>query len=724
MESFISFVPLKASAIVRPSEDTFIFSSISKWSKLEGKECVYEVPTEFDIVRTAENRDGSIDLYCLLETKNLQDLSKWDPLSSTEVDLSVNIDEHEWIPLLESLVDDWNKNGYHADIVVAKKQNHRRATGSRNEYKDKTAILIGLKSKLAIMEIELKCAFAMKSNKHIDFINTKAVSMLPLLAGQNGSNWRHLSECFDTNIIYSELGLAGYDYPDTLFLEGSQKCSLLCAKHYLQNKLNSFVDGGLYATTITSISPLKLSYLRSIFSSKHIMNLMKKYPSYILLTSDGIQFQSYSAALLDIVRKRFVRNILADISELRFWFSSAEGTSEVMISKRTKFKQIAIDHQVIFSYDEANNFISFTGSNESIQRAYKDIIIERLPGVKNIRFTLELDTIYKDFISGKKNGKLMKIMDLTKCAISLENDHSGNMLVVLQGDNIEQLKDSFTLLLQELPCEKSFFIPEAYHRPVIGAGGSVIQTIMRKYNVYIQFSNSFQLPQADWAFIRYDNVIIRCPSKNKANIQAAEEQLLNLSEQYSQIQNTVYVQMSPGQYKYLTHARENLSFISEIEKTYSCYISFPQSLPNGIFHLTIKGNDNGPEQAANALTSHFGREIEINVKDPISNKIISNGLLLPLTLNEVLLTHYDQTIRLTFSSEMTAKKLEKVFFLIETYIKDTNNRINSKKEISPYSSVAPLYGVGKTITDMPQVQSHSHSHTNAPMLNEYSQIRM
>lgn len=186
MESFISFVPLKASAIVRPSEYTFIFSSISKWSKLEGKECVYEAPTEFDIVRTAENRDGLIDLYCLLETKNLQDVSKWDPLSSTEVDLSVNIDEHEWIPLLESLVDDWNKNRYHADIIVAKKQNHRRATGSRNEYMDKTAILIGLKSKLAIMEIELKCAFAMKSNKHIDFINTKAVSMLPLLAGQMG----------------------------------------------------------------------------------------------------------------------------------------------------------------------------------------------------------------------------------------------------------------------------------------------------------------------------------------------------------------------------------------------------------------------------------------------------------------------------------------------------------------------------------------------------------
>ncbi|CDO94137.1 unnamed protein product [Kluyveromyces dobzhanskii CBS 2104] len=692
MEPLDNFVPFTAFAFLRPDPKTCLFNSVSKWLTLQGKQCLYHVPPEFEIIETDQTSSNSISISCVLQTKDLEKVTTWDPLAFCQVDFPFSFEQSELTTLVEFLIEDWNERNFKAGIIALESVDRK---GSRMNN-GMILTIFGLKSKLAIMEIELKCTLGLRRQRHTEAIDLKAVSMLPLLAGQNRSNWSHLSRSFHTDVVESRLGFMGHGYSHKLYLQSDEKCSLLLAKQYLESKLNHIIDNSLHATAIPNVSPLKMAYLRTVFPSEALMDLMQKYPSYVNLTTGSVQLQSSSAALLDVVKKRFVRNVLAGISEVRFWLNDSNKTSEAL-SKISKLKHITSKNNVILSTDQFKNHITFVGSHESIKQTCLDTLAEFTSVIHNVRFTIELDTIYKDFISGKKNGKLMKIMEQRKCAISLENDPSGNMLVILQGEDVQRTRDSFLLLLQELPCERSFFIPEAYHRPVIGAGGSVIQTIMRKNNVFIQFSNSFQLPQEDWTITRYDNVIIRCPSKNSANIAAAKEQLLNLSEQYSQVQKTVYVKMSPTQYLYLIHSNSNLSFISEIEKVNSCYISFPQSLPSKEIHVTIKGNDTGPEKAANDVVSRFGREIEIIMSNAISETEFSAALMLPLNFYNVEYTHHGNLVGLAFSPSFSTAKLDKVLFLIESFLKNSGKKIISKREITHYTSVTPLYRVGKNV---------------------------
>lgn len=103
----------------------------------------------------------------------------------------------------------------------------------------------------------------------------------------------------------------------------------------------------------------------------------------------------------------------------------------------------------------------------------------------------------------------------------LEEDD--NLFLILIADSLSEFSNTFAMVINELPAEESFFVPEVYHRPVIGAGGSIIQATMKRYNVFVRFSNSFFLPQNDLSHARYDNVIIRCPFKNVSTIQRLKE---------------------------------------------------------------------------------------------------------------------------------------------------------------------------------------------------------
>ena len=46
------------------------------------------------------------------------------------------------------------------------------------------------------------------------------------------------------------------------------------------------------------------------------------------------------------------------------------------------------------------------------------------------------------------------------------------------------------LVEQELPAAISFYIPDRYHKRIIGIGGHHIQSIMRKHSVFVKFSNA------------------------------------------------------------------------------------------------------------------------------------------------------------------------------------------------------------------------------------------
>ena len=81
---------------------------------------------------------------------------------------------------------------------------------------------------------------------------------------------------------------------------------------------------------------------------------------------------------------------------------------------------------------------------------------------------------HREFISGKKNGKLNKIMKSAGIKIKFETFNDYNFLIDIVGNDTGALH-GLSMLQEELPSEISFHVPEIYHKRIIGVGGKNIQ---------------------------------------------------------------------------------------------------------------------------------------------------------------------------------------------------------------------------------------------------------
>jgi hypothetical protein len=138
---------------------------------------------------------------------------------------------------------------------------------------------------------------------------------------------------------------------------------------------------------------------------------------------------------------------------------------------------------------------------------------------------------HKDFINGKKNGKINKIIKTAGCKITFQesfNDY--NMLIDLYQSVPPRALEGLTLLEDELPAEISFHVPETFHKRIIGVGGKNIQRIMKQYGVYVKFSNTQEHNSIGGYFELEDNVIARTPSKNQENLQNLKQTIMDILE--------------------------------------------------------------------------------------------------------------------------------------------------------------------------------------------------
>lgn len=144
-----------------------------------------------------------------------------------------------------------------------------------------------------------------------------------------------------------------------------------------------------------------------------------------------------------------------------------------------------------------------------------------------IRFQIELSNDHREFISGKKNGKINKIMQTTNVKIKFETFNDHNFLIDIAGPDNSVLQ-GLTLLQEELPAEISFHVPEAYHKRIIGVGGRSIQRIMKKYGVYVKFSNAEEFAALGGYNDNDDNVVARTPAKNAINLDNLKQSVMEL----------------------------------------------------------------------------------------------------------------------------------------------------------------------------------------------------
>lgn len=217
--------------------------------------------------------------------------------------------------------------------------------------------------------------------------------------------------------------------------------------------------------------------------------------------------------------------------------------------------------------------LSFTidGSDDAVKAALH--VISQIRFVTQSQYTIrvkiELANEHKEFVSGKKNGKINKIMGQSmlhfKPSVSkqiLTNASTGNVQIMFENfgeynfnidvnaSSYESMKQGLGLVEQEMPASISFHVPDQYHKRIIGIGGQHIQRIMKKHSVFVKFSNAqerskfFDLEDAvncPWrltilldGMIRedddntLDNVICRTPARNAQSLELVKSEILEM----------------------------------------------------------------------------------------------------------------------------------------------------------------------------------------------------
>ncbi|KAJ3270416.1 hypothetical protein HDU76_011168, partial [Blyttiomyces sp. JEL0837] len=103
-----------------------------------------------------------------------------------------------------------------------------------------------------------------------------------------------------------------------------------------------------------------------------------------------------------------------------------------------------------------------------------------------------------------------------------------NMVIEVSNPSSARALEGLGLVEDELPAEISFHVPEMYHKRIIGVGGKNIQRIMKKFGVYVKFSNAEEFASLGGYFENMDNVIARTPAKNAASLGQLKEAILEL----------------------------------------------------------------------------------------------------------------------------------------------------------------------------------------------------
>ncbi|KAL6941991.1 hypothetical protein ACO0QE_003155 [Hanseniaspora vineae] len=348
-----------------------------------------------------------------------------------------------------------------------------------------------------------------------------------------------------------------------VFVTSTIKENCLVVVDLLQKRLDAFARQKKFVTAVQStkhgVSGGKLDFIKKYYSTA-LEKLMIKFGCFIDVRSesDSVIFYSCNNVLMKTAVREFSNNILSRVYE--FSFQCRDSSQEQAVVEF--FMSQNLDINVYHDLEKHAFHIICDAFEVLLPKMLQEPLFDR-EHIINICFLFELLPEFQDFITGKKFGKLNKIEEESNAKLSLlfeqttsvplvkvkqmELEHDGEhvsnasfsntdtIYVEVQDDSsLESVFKAVQLMHMEIPFEKSIFIPESFHKAIIGNGGKLIQSIMRRHNVFIQFSNTHCYPQSDFSFIRFDNVLIRCPYKNRNTIADAENELFELEKKILQ----------------------------------------------------------------------------------------------------------------------------------------------------------------------------------------------
>lgn len=253
------------------------------------------------------------------------------------------------------------------------------------------------------------------------------------------------------------------------------------------------------------------------------------------------------------------------------------------------------------------------GSDDAVKAAL--FIINEMPFVKkaqsHLRVKIELANEHKEFVSGKKNGKINKIMSQSNVQVYFDMFNEYNFFIDVSGPSYEATKNGLDLVEQEMPASIAFHVPDQYHKRIIGIGGQHIQRIMKKYSVFVKFSNAMDRggSSKEDDDIKVDNVICRTPARNAQSLDQVKQEIMDMVEKVDAEFVTEKVAINRLYHRDLL---ARLPEIEELEKKWNCKITFPRT-EQASDDVTVMGPEYQVPQAKDQLLGMVPERHEISL---------------------------------------------------------------------------------------------------------------
>ncbi|KAF1996641.1 hypothetical protein P154DRAFT_525476 [Amniculicola lignicola CBS 123094] len=364
---------------------------------------------------------------------------------------------------------------------------------------------------------------------------------------------------------------------DLIYITGENEAAIVRAKHRLHDlvmQTKVFVKPVM--VTDTKLDAILLERLDKV------RKIIENNGSYIMLPPLGLQRGVVRIQGTDVLHvERTVRELMALAGQFysASWFITHPDPTQrppTPADVRAMLSDISINSGAEISFEKFNFHIY--GSDDAVKAAM--MVINNIPFVKksqyNMSVKIELANEHKEFVSGKKNGKINKIMSHSSVQIVFDGFNEYNFYIVVRGAQYEATKSGLDLVEQEMPAAISFHVPDQYHKRIIGIGGQHIQRIMKKYSVFVKFSNAmdrggFGKEEDD---IKVDNVICRTPARNAQNLDLVKQEIMDMVEKADAefVSETININRL-----YHRELLAHMDKIDVLEKKFNCKITFPST---------------------------------------------------------------------------------------------------------------------------------------------------
>ena len=417
------------------------------------------------------------------------------------------------------------------------------------------------------------------------------LSLHTLIQGRGRKNITAIESATNTTIYFPPPfpQVFGYVPPqaerrpqDHVLVTGKNPSEITDAKLRLHNLIMAakpfYKDVNITETKIDDIILGRLDKVRK---------LMELNGAFVVFPQVGHRIGRIRVQATDMLNvERTVREVMALASQFYSATWLVQGQADFSAYTEELFEGlgdicISSGAEVIFE----NNTFHVFGSDDAVKLAMH--VISDTPFAKYqaaLSVKVELANEHKEFVSGKKNGKINKIMSHSNVQIVFDGFNEYNFYIDIRGQHYDAIKNGLELVEQEMPASISFHVPDQYHKRIIGIGGQHIQRIMKRYSVFVKFSNAMDRGAhgRDDEDIKVDNVICRTPTRNAQNLELVKQEIMDMVEKVDAefVNETVSIDRL-----YQRDMIKRMPEIEQLEKKWNCKITFPN-----------------PEEASNNVT--------------------------------------------------------------------------------------------------------------------------